>query len=181
MKFILFSLIASTFTTAVMAREMNYLEEAYDTSKFDTISVANFNQDLKVTYLTKLLDYQQKMYDKKISFLEEELKKSHDRLIEKSMNQEKFEDAMATKYSAEAILLKKELAYKTKSLFEIQRQMEKMKPSEDLKNMIKLNSEMASELRKSEDKMAFIQLKYIEATPGVNSKSRMPASVHKGK
>ena len=44
---------------------------------------------MKVVYLTKLLDQQQKSYDVKISFLENELSKTKDRLIEKSMNQER--------------------------------------------------------------------------------------------
>ena len=100
---------------------------------------------------------------------------------DEELNQEKIEEAMIEKYSAEAVLLKRELAYKTKSLLEYQRQIEKMKPSEDLKNMIKLNTELASELRKSEDHIAYIELKHVEATPGVHAGSRLPASVKESK
>jgi hypothetical protein len=166
----------------LMARDLVPFDDAYYSVKSEIneeVSTGDYSQDMKVTYLTKLLDQQQKLYDEKITFLETELRKTKDRLIEKSMNQEKLEEAMKDKYSAEAVHLKRELAYTTKSLMEYQRQIEKMKPDEDLKNMIKLNTELASELRRSEDQIAIIQLKGIEAMPGMRPAggSRMPASV----
>ncbi len=135
---------------------------------------ADYNQSMKITYLTKLLTSQQKSYDDKITFLETELRKTKDRLIEKSLNQEKIEENLKDNYKSEISFLKKELAYKTKSLLEYQRQIEKMKPSEDMKNMIKINTELAAELRKSEDQIAIIQLKQIENARGG---ARLPASV----
>lgn len=67
---------------------------------------------------------------------------------------------------------------------EYQRQLEKIKPSEDMKNLIKINTELALENRRSTDQLALIQLKgneglakqldAKEATGG-----RMPASVGK--
>ena len=139
------------------------------------------NPEAKIMYLTKLLEKNEKAYQEKISYLENELRKTRDRLIEKSAYQEKSEEALVSKYTAEVITIKKELAYKTKSLLEYQRQMEKMKPTEDLKSMIKLNTELASELRRSEDQIAIMQLKHIEQMPGANSNSRLPASVKTGK
>ncbi|MBC7538879.1 MAG: hypothetical protein H7281_08660 [Bacteriovorax sp.] len=181
MKVLMVSLIASTLSTSLMAKVINPLEDGYAAPIVDLIADTNYSQDMKVTYLTKLLDQQQKSYDDKITFLETELRKTKDRLIEKSMNQEKIEEAMIVKYSAESVFLKRELAYKTKSLLEYQRQIEKMKPAEDLKNMIKLNTELASELRRTEDQIAIMQLKHIEGMPGANSGSRLPASVKEGK
>ena len=181
MKVLLISLLFTSMTAVVSAKEINPGEEDYYTPTKDLISESNYSVDMKVIYLTKLLDQQQKSYEVKMSFLENELRKTKDRLIEKSMNQEKIEEAMIEKYSAEAVFLKRELAYKTKSLLEYQRQIEKMKPNEDLKNMIKLNTELASELRKSEDQIAYIELKHVESTPGVHSGSRLPASVKEGK
>ena len=181
MKVLLISLLFTSLPAVVSAREINPGEEDYYAPMTDLITESNYSVDMKVIYLTKLLDQQQKSYEVKMSFLENELRKTKDRLIEKSMNQEKIEEAMIEKYSAEAVFLKRELAYKTKSLLEYQRQIEKMKPSEDLKNMIKLNTELASELRKSEDHIAYIELKHVEATPGVHAGSRLPASVKESK
>lgn len=181
MKVLIVSLIALS-SMPLMSREMIPFNDSYVQIVEEKVNVARYDDTMKVTYLTKLLAQQQKSYDDKISYLETELRKTKDRLIEKSMNQEKLEESMKDKYSAEASMLKKELAYTTKSLLEYQRQIEKMKPDEDLKNMIKLNTELASELRKSEDQIAIIQLKGIEAMPGVHPSStggaRMPASVH---
>ena len=175
------TLISLTLSTSVMAKEMYPVDEGYATPATEVVVEASYNQDMKVTYLTKLLEQQQKSYDDKISFLETELRKTKDRLIEKSMNQEKIEEAMITKYSAEAVFYKRELAYKTKSLMEYQRQIEKMKPADDLKNMIKLNTDLASELRRTEDQMAVMHLKHAESLPGVNSGARLPASVKEDK
>lgn len=168
-------LFASTFST-LMAKDIAPYEDNYIKKINDDYKETAFNEEMKVTYLTKLLEHQQKSYEDKITFLETELRKTKDRLIEKSMNQEKIEEAMKDKYSAESVMLKKELAYTTKTLLEYQRQIEKIKPSEDLKKMIKLNTELASELRKSEDQLAYIQLKQMEMVRG-ESKGRVPASV----
>ena len=181
MKVLLISLLFTSISAVVSAKVINPNEEDSHTPMNDLITESTYSVDMKVIYLTKLLDQQQKSYEVKMSFLENELRKTKDRLIEKSMNQEKIEEAMIEKYSAETIFLKRELAYKTKSLLEYQRQIEKMKPSEDLKNMIKLNTELASELRKSEDQIAYIELKHVEETQGFHTGARLPASVKEGK
>lgn len=171
---------ASNFST-LMAKDLSPYEDTYIKNMNEDYKEASFNQEMKVSYLTKLLEHQQKSYEDKITYLETELRKTKDRLIEKSINQEKIEDAMKDKYAAEVMALKKELAYKTKSLLEYQRQVEKMKPSEDLKNVIKLNTEMASQLRRSEDQLAIFQLKQVEDMRGEHKGGRLPASVKEGK
>lgn len=177
MKALLVSVIAFS-SLSTMAKDLNPFDDSYMREINEEIKTADYHQTMKVTYLTKLLEQQQKSYNDRITYLESELRKTKDRLIEKSMNQERLEAALEDKYSVEARALKKELAYTTKSLLEYQRQIEKMKPSEDLKNMIKLNTELASELRRSEDQIAIIQLKGIETMPGAPpAGARMPASV----
>lgn len=135
-------------------------------------------KDAKIAYLTKLMEQQQKLYENKISYLEFELKKSKERLVEKSINHEKTQDYLETKFAEESAYLKRELVAKTKTMLEYQRQLEKIKPSEDFKNLIKVNTELAIEVRKSADQLALIQLKH-EEEKGTMSKGRMPASVEK--
>jgi len=172
------AIFLSSFST-IMAKDLSPFEDNYIAKLNEDYKEANFNQEMKVNYLTKLLEHQRISYEEKIAYIETELHKTKERLIEKSMNQEKIEEALKEKYNSENIILKKELAYKTKSLLEYQRQIEKMKPSEDLKNIIKLNTELAAELRKSEDQIAFIQLKQVEEMRANRSPSatRLPASV----
>ncbi len=172
----LISTITLTQFSTIFAREVNPFEDSYVQNINASYKEASLNQEMKVSYLTKLLEHQQKAYEDKIAYLESELHKTKERLIEKSINQEKMAEAMKEKFNTDTMTLKKELAYKTKSLLEHQRQIEKMKPSEDLKNIIKLNTEMAAELRKSEDQIAIFQLKQIENIRGEPSAGRMPAS-----
>ena len=82
-------------------------------------------------------------------------------------------------YEDEVNNLKKELASKTRSALEMQRQIEKMQPTEDLKKVILLNNELAADLRKSEGHLAAIQLEYKRATDTTKSSgfNRAPASV----
>lgn len=139
-------------------------------------------KDAKIGYLTKMLDQQQKMYESKISYLEFELKKSKERLVEKSINNERAQAFLEAKFAEEATNLKKELVAKTKTNLEYQRQLEKIKPSEEMKNLIKVNTELAIEVRKSTDQIALMQLKHEEPKLenfGTTGGGRMPASVGK--
>lgn len=119
------------------------------------------------------LPLQDKQYDKqyedKIAYLESELAKYKNSLVEKSLYLEKSQEGLKVKYEQEIAFLKREVIYKTKSLLEAQRQLEKINPSEDMKNLIRLNNEMAAQMRRAEDQLAISQLK--------NDKGRMPASV----
>lgn len=137
-------------------------------------------KDAKIEYLTKMLDQQQKMYESKLSYLEFELKKSKERLVEKSINNERNVEFLESKFAEEAGNLKKELVAKTKTMLEYQRQLEKIKPSEEMKNLIKVNTELAIEVRKSTDQLALMHIKHEEEKGATSlGGGRMPASVGK--
>lgn len=110
-----------------------------------------------------------KQYEDKVTYLESELAKYKDRLVEKSLYLEKSQEGLKIKHEQEIAFLKREVIYKTKSLLEAQRQLEKINPSEDMKNLIRLNNEMAAQMRRAEDQLAMSQLK--------NDKGRVPASI----
>ncbi|AUN97598.1 hypothetical protein DOM21_13430 [Bacteriovorax stolpii] len=181
-------------TVSVQAKEVLYTEggkasyAAYPVSDYkfpnQQVAVTDNEKDMKIANLNKLLDQQQRLYEEKITYLEDELKKSKDRLIEKSINTDKMTALTEKRYSEETAYLKKELVAKTRTVMEYQRQLEKMKPADDMKNLIKVNTELALELRKSNDQLAIIQLKGNEAiAQKVEEKTvtggRMPASVGK--
>ena len=140
------------------------------------------DMDIKIANLNKLLEQQQDMYDDKIAYLQEELKKSKERLIEKSINTEKLQTNVEKRFNEETSYLKKELVAKTKTLMEYQRQLEKVKLPDEMKNILKVNTELAIELRRSNDQLAIVQLQAKEAianktaTP-LENKSRAPASI----
>ncbi len=146
----------------------------------DKIIVKNndLQSEAKVAYLSKLMEQQHKLYESKISYLEFELKKSKERLVEKSINSEKTQDFLETKYAEETNFLKRELVAKTKTMLEYQRQLEKIKPSEDFKTLIKVNTDLAIEVRRNADQLALIQLKREEERSDRTS-GRMPASLAK--
>lgn len=176
------SVIISSNFSILMAKDLNPYEDTFVTNLNEKNQESAFNQNTKVAYLTKLLERQQKAYDEKIGYLEAELKKTQDRLVEKSLNQDKLETSLKEKYTMDTMALKKELAYKVKALLDYQRQMEKMKPSEDLKSIVKLNTELASEMRRSEDRLAVFQLKQVEDMRSTHSSgARLPASVKENK
>ena len=178
MKAHLLALTMLTFATTTYAFEKVAVEDGH----FTKVNAAlNNEKDMKIQSLNKLLEQQQKSYERKIVFLEEELKKSKDRLIEKSINHDKIQAMTESRFNEEAAFLKREVVAKTKTMMEYQRQLEKIKPSEDLKQLIKINTDLAVELRKSSDQMALIQLKgsaLADKPDPVEVKGgRMPASV----
>jgi len=146
------------------------------------VAMEQSEKDMKIANLNKLLEQQQHSYDEKIAYLQDELKKSKERLIEKSINTEKLQANVEKRYNEESSYLKKELVAKTKTLMEYQRQLEKVKLSDEMKNIIKVNTELAVELRKSNDQLAIVQLQANEAiagkaAPAQATGGRMPASV----
>ena len=189
MKANLLLLTLLTFSSVVSAREALVIEDgtagafiAYVNPDFkDGDAIVDNEKDMKIMNLNKLLDQQQRLYEDKISYLEDELKKSKDRLIEKSINTDKMQAMSDKRFSEESTFLKRELVAKTKTLMEYQRQLEKIKPTEDMKNLIKINTELALEVRRSTDQLAIMQLKGDEVVkPGQErSSGRMPASVGK--
>lgn len=168
--------------TAVSAKEMFFADPGKETFikyvNSDYQPTKDSDKDMKIVYLNKLLDQQQKMYDEKIVYLETELKKSKERLVEKSINQEKMQDYMEARFAEESSYFKKELVAKTKTLMEYQRQLEKIKPSEDMKELIKVNTLMAVELRSSADSLAIAQIQINNGAKAENS-GRKPASLGK--
>jgi hypothetical protein len=135
----------------------NLLAKSYNAYE----DIGSNNQDQKV--MTK-----EKQYEEKISYLESQLNKYKQQLVEKSVYAEKSQDVLKLKYEQEIAFLKREVIYKTKSLLEAQRQIEKINPSEDLKSLIKLNNEMAAQIRGNQDALAISKLK--------NDTGRAPAS-----
>lgn len=135
----------------VMSREFNVYED-----------ISQYNQETKVSS-------KEKQYEGKVQYLESELAKYQARLVEKSLYLEKSQDTLKFKYEQEIANLKREVIYKTKSLMEAQRQIEKMNPSEDMKSLIKINTEMAAQIRQTEDQLATAQIK--------KDTGRAPASV----
>ena len=140
-------------------------------------------KDLKIVSLNKLIEQQQRLYEEKITYLEFELKKSKERLVEKSINHDKMQAYQEKIFNEESAFLKRELVVKTKTLMEYQRQLEKMKPSDEVKNLIKVNTDLALEIRRSADQLALIQLKGDTlATKPMDAPAtggRMPASTNK--
>ena len=147
------------------------------------VAMSENEKDIKIANLNKLLEQQQHSYDEKISYLQDELKKSKERLIEKSINSDKIQANVEKRFAEESSYLKKELVAKTKTLMEYQRQLEKIKLPEEMKNIIKVNTELAVELRKSNDALAILQLNTKneaianKVVPAPAAGGRMPASV----
>jgi hypothetical protein len=158
-----------------------YTNVNYD--KLDTAIEKNVS-DYKVTILNRQIEDQKNMYEHKIKYLETELKKSQERLISFSLNHEKAQSQLEKKLVEETSNLKRDIIAKTKSIMEYQRQLEKVKPSEDELNLIKVNTEIALALRKSTEQMALLKLRGPETMELLKeghpeSKGRMPASVAK--
>lgn len=195
MKANLLILTLLAITTSISAKEMMANEDggakvivyAYEKPDFKgmaALAATENEKDVKIVTLNKLLDQQQHAYEEKVNYLENELQKSKERLIEKSINTDKMTALLEKRFYEESTYLKKELVSKTKTLMEYQRQLEKAKPSEDMKNLIKINTELALENRRSGDQLALIQLKGVEGlakhqdVKEING-GRMPASVEK--
>ncbi|MBY0414090.1 MAG: hypothetical protein K2Q18_07985 [Bdellovibrionales bacterium] len=189
MKASLLALSLLAITTSVQAHENMWTENGYPNNGVVTTSNAgalgNNEKDIKIATLSKLLEQQQRLYEEKIIYLEEELKKSKDRLVEKSINHDKMQAFQERNFSEESSFLKKELVAKTKTLMEYQRQLEKIKPTEEVKNLIKINTDLAIELRKTTDQIALMHLKGDAlATKPLDTAAtggRMPASSNHGK
>lgn len=137
------------------------------------------NSKNDILYLTKTMAYQQRSYEQRIFFLENELQKTKQRLIEVSMNSEKTETFFRDQFDTQVAELKKEVAVKNRSILEYQRQLEKINPSEDFKNLVKLNTELASNLRKSENMLATYSFEAVQKLANKENalnKTRSPAS-----
>jgi hypothetical protein len=184
--FIMKKLISITAMTlmglSLSAKEINPYSDQYIEKLNVEYKGFAYEKEAQVENLTNVVSHLQKSYDEKIISLENELTKTKERLVEKSLNEEKIQEALKEKYESEILSVKKELALKTRTLLEYQRQIEKMNPSEDTKNLIKLNAELAAELRKTEGQLAALQLEVKKELPTnianrQTKGTRMPASV----
>jgi ABC-type Fe3+-citrate transport system substrate-binding protein len=144
-------LVSNFIAPRIFAKQYNFYED-----------IGSYNQEQKL--MTK-----EKQYEDKITYLESELNKYKQQLVEKSIYTEKSQEILKLKYEQEIAFLKREVIYKTKSLLEAQRQIEKINPSDDLKSLIKLNNEMAAQIRGNQDALAISKLK--------NDSGRSPASL----
>jgi hypothetical protein len=167
---------------SLSAKEINPYSDQYIEKLNVEYKGFAYEKEAQVENLTNVVSHLQKSYDEKIISLENELTKTKERLVEKSLNEEKIQEALKEKYESEILSVKKELALKTRTLLEYQRQIEKMNPSEDTKNLIKLNAELAAELRKTEGQLAALQLEVKKELPTnianrQTKGTRMPASV----
>lgn len=174
-------LTLSLYATTTMAIEKDNFNQ--------TEAVLNKEKDEIISKLTNTLAYQQRSYEEKINYLEIELNKTKQKLLEKSLNQDKLEAFYENKLKEEKTKAKTEVANIQRSLYEAQRQIEKMEPSEDLKKLVVLNTELSADLRKTEGHMAIIQLENRKLTDTTSTKNikikavsdrenaRMPASI----
>lgn len=179
-----FALTATAFAhDKLMIEDGSVNMTAVTANVASTSAIPENEKDLKIASLNKLIDQQQRLYEEKITYLEFELKKSKERLVEKSINHDKMQAFQEKVFTEEATFLKRELVVKTKTLMEYQRQLEKMKPSEEVKNLIKVNTDLALEIRRSADQLALIQLKgdtlATKPLEAPASGGRAPASVNK--
>jgi hypothetical protein len=175
-----------TISNLVFAVEMTPFDEPYFNQLKERDYAEVSEKNIEVLNLAKTVAYQQRSYEEKINYLEIELEKTKNRLIEKSLNEEKIQSSLKLKYEEEIVYLKKELAAKSRSALEFQRQVEKINPTEDTKKLIILNNELAADLRKSEGHLAALELEFKKSMPEQNRNikvlneptfNRMPASV----
>lgn len=164
---------------SISAKEIRVFDDKFMkqvNEDYKAVAVENENQLIN---LEKTIAYMQRNYEAKVNFLEVELTKTKDRLVEKSINEEKIQQSIRNDYEDQISSLRKELAMKNRSILELQRMVEKIKPNEDTKNLIKLNNELASELRKNEGQVAALQLELRRSinTTHVEGGNRKPASV----
>ena len=66
MKTLICSLIVTTLSTSLMAKAIFPVDDGYAPPVMDLVTESTDTQDMKVLYLTKLLEQQQKSYDEQI-------------------------------------------------------------------------------------------------------------------
>lgn len=154
----LITLSVMMMTSKVFGYDVSMFNDTFINQYKETIAKEAESNQVEVDKLSRLVAYQQRAYEEKINYLEIELNKTKNRLIEKSLNEEKIQTGLKDQYENEIAFLKKELAAKTRTAMEYQRQIEKMNPPEDLKKVIQLNNELAADLRKAEGHLAAMEL-----------------------
>lgn len=156
MKITLF-VIALLCSHSLMSKEYQESDNTYFNQYVENQKFEDQNKDIEIANLTKTIAFMQRDYEAKINNLQIELTKLQTRLLDKALNEEKIQTALKERFDIESAALKKELAYKTKLNFELQRQLEKINLNEDTKNLIKMNTDLAANLRKTESALAFYE------------------------
>jgi hypothetical protein len=184
MKQVICIVLILTSTQIAWGKDINVYSDDYIKNLQSDYKEKAINSEMEITNLSKTVAFLQRNYEEKINYLEIELAKTKSRLIEKSLNEEKIQASLKEKYEQEFYVIKKELASKTRTTLEMQRQIEKMNPTEDQKKLILINNELAAELRKSEGQLAVMQLELKKGnnfnnkiTPFADTNARRPASV----
>lgn len=130
----------------------------------------NYEQNLQIHSLKRELASVANTYMARSEYLEKELTKTKEKLIETTVAARKKEEYYTQKYNDDLENLKQEIVLKNKILAEYQREIEKIKSNNEYKELAKQNLELASQLRNYNQKT-------IEAPINENNR-RMPASVN---
>lgn len=134
----------------------------------------NYEQHLEIGSLKRELASVADRYQQKTQYLETELQKTKEKLIETAVYNNKREEFYANKFKVDTETLKNELILKNKLIAEYQRELEKLKADPTYKDLAKQNLELASQMRNLDQKPFDLETK-----DGFNQESnrRMPASV----
>lgn len=135
----------------------------------------------RIAQLERELEIQKVNYEKKIEYLQAELRKSQKNLVERSVNQMKKEKMIAEDHIQDKKEMTQKLAITNQKLQEYQNLLSAVKPNQDMKLLIESNTQLAAELRKATNQLAHPNLKKAGATEAIaikdtNSSGRFPAS-----
>ena len=184
MKTSLFLVFSMMLCMEVKAYEVEFVEQGlYTVPDYENMDgyINQNDKDIKILNLTYLLERQEKMYHDKIMYLERELKKSNERIVALSLNNDRNYDLAQKKAAEENNFLKKDIVAKTKTIMEFQRQLEKIQPGKDVQKQIIQETLLAVEMRRTADQLAINNLLDArKAHPAKDQEAkRMPASVDK--
>ncbi len=184
MKTSLFLALTMMVAFEAKAYEVEFVEQGlYTTPDYEKIDgyIGQNEKDIKILNLTYLLERQEKMYHEKINYLERELKKSNDRIVQLSLNVDKNYELAQKKAAEETNYLKKDIVARTKTIMEYQRQLEKIQPGKDVQKQIIADTQLTVEMRRTADQLAInnlLEAKKLHPSKEQEAK-RIPASVDK--
>ncbi len=131
---------------------------------------ASYEQNLEIQSLKREIASTANSLTARTKYLEEELAKTKEILIDTAIAANKKEDYYNNTYKKELDKLKEELVLKNKILAEYQREVEKLKSDREYKELAKQNFELASQLRNYNQKTT--------EDSRTETNKRMPASVN---
>lgn len=191
MKFASHLFVLSTlFSTSLLAIEKMPIEysstpafiafNAEDKQEYQKMTEVFQNHEQEQTILTlkKTILDQKQDYEKRIAYLEKELKKSQIVLYEKIKIFEQAKSDQERKHKLEKIA-------QTKEMMKYQRELEKVRPNRESKEFLMAQADLALQMRKSQEQMAinskepYATLDNFKTMETTNSPKRLPASVEK--